>query len=662
MAESKKRAKILETRFMGLFIGILVLGLTFLLSEYTAVFSNLETKMVDVHFRLKETVFRENIQEGVSLEERNQKISQDILIIGIDNRSLSTLGKWPFPRYQEANILNSFSRIKDQNSRERALFLDIFFIEPDAKPQDDALLYQAIKSNGRVFLETVLDESRVPNQVEEEYLKRHEVLYANYGTITNITGNWEKLIPFFGVQPPLQPFAAASKGYGHANFNEDFDGIYRRQALVAKSSVLLETIRLDDLSSDTPVNRDVFERLEWVDKKDVHHTVEHPLTTKAILSLIDEMERRAPLKHVDTNNDGEPDESYYVVRKYRDHFVPSITLALALEYFNKGVDDVEVVLDEYILIDSPQYFIPDTGTWVPYEIVTEPGVFDEDGNLIVEPVTELVDEIKIPIDEQGRMLINFMGRPSFSAPGAPQTFPVRSFSGYVANIPGVDPAGWPRTKAVANKLLMVGPFARGMAADEKPTPYGLMYGVEIHANALNTIVMTNFLGDIARWIDVIILCGLVMLVAFMSSRLSTIWSMVATIVLVAGFFVAISIIFEQMALIIDFSRPAMAMLFTFLSVVVYRVMTEERDKRFIKEIFANMVGPEILQFTLSNPPELGGEDRYCTIFFSDIRSFTSFSESESPQKVVSRVNEYLTEMSRIVAQYFGVVNKYSTLR
>ena len=120
MARSKKRARILDTRVMGLFIGLLVFGIALALSEYTAVFDKIETSMVDVHFRLKETVFRENIQEGVSLEERNPKISQDILIIGIDSRSLSTLGKWPFPRYQEANLLNAFSRIRDQTERERA--------------------------------------------------------------------------------------------------------------------------------------------------------------------------------------------------------------------------------------------------------------------------------------------------------------------------------------------------------------------------------------------------------------------------------------------------------------------------------------------------------------------------------------------------------------
>ena len=119
--------------------------------------------MLDVYFKYKNVVQRENIQEGVSLEERNPKISPDILLIGVDFRSLDAFGKWPFPRYRHANLINNFTRISDQSQRERALFLDIFFIEPDPKAHDDVILIDSIRDNGRVFLETVLDEVPPPS-------------------------------------------------------------------------------------------------------------------------------------------------------------------------------------------------------------------------------------------------------------------------------------------------------------------------------------------------------------------------------------------------------------------------------------------------------------------------------------------------------------------
>jgi adenylate cyclase len=56
-----------------------------------------------------------------------------------------------------------------------------------------------------------------------------------------------------------------------------------------------------------------------------------------------------------------------------------------------------------------------------------------------------------------------------------------------------DPDLWPSQMGVQNKILLLGAFSTGMAQDEKPTPFGLMYGIEIHANALNTILMSNFI-------------------------------------------------------------------------------------------------------------------------------------------------------------------------
>ena len=653
-----KKINFLETKYFGLVIGVFIIAVVLLLSEYTGVFDTLEMKMLDVYFKYKTAINRENIQEGVSLEQRNPQISPDILIVGIDFRSLDAFGKWPFPRYRHANLIDNFARIQDQTQRERALFLDIFFVEPDEKAHDDVILIDSIANNGRVFLETVLDEVPPPSANADEYFKRHEVLYDNWGEITNVSGKWEHMVPYFGVQPPLQPYAATLKGYGHANFAEDRDGIYRRQPLVAKSSVLVDEIRLNDLTVDYPIDRENFERIEWVDVDNVHHHIDHPLTEEVILDLIDDMQKRAPQKLIDNDGDGNPDDAFFVVRKYKDHFVPSITLALALQYFNKGPDDLEVVLGEYILIDNPEYFDVEQNTWVPYRVATKLAVFDEEGNIVEDEETRLVEEIRIPIDDNGQMLVNFMGPRSFATAGANQTFTVRSFSGYAGSVTGADPAQWPRTRAVPNKLVMVGAFARGIAEDEKPTPYGLMYGVEIHANALNTIIMDNFIHEVPYWINLAVLVVLAMLIAFMAARLATIWSLVSSTVFVLALFVTVSIVFDQTSFIVDFAGPAIAVYGTFLTVVVYRIMTEEKDKRRIKDMFGKYVNPTVVDQILDDPPELGGVDKELTVFFSDIRGFTSLSEAVPPQELVNHLNLYLTAMTDIIMEYQGTLDKY----
>jgi adenylate cyclase len=657
MLKKKKKLKIFETKYFGLIIGIVIILVIFGLSRTTTIFSGLETSMLDIHFKYKTIGEKESIQEGVSLEAVNPKISSDIIIVGIDFRSLDKFGKWPFPRWRHADLLRSLSRISNQNARENSVLLDLFFIERDDNAIDDVVLIDSIKENGKVFLETFLDESPPPAANRDEYFARQQLLYDLHGEIKNLKGDWHLLPAFFGLQPPLQPYGAASYDYGHANFFEDPDQIYRRQPLIVRSSVLIDEIPLDVLTVDTPVNESNFERIEWVDKKGRHHTLKMPLTEESLGKLNTEMSENAPQKTEDLDGDGEPDKFSYVLYKYKDHFVPSITLSIALNYFHKSLDDIEVVLGEYIFIPQPEVWDSEIGEWVPYELVKVPAVYNEAGEMVTPAETELKDHIKIPINERGQMLINFMGYGSFATPGSRQTFPIRSYSGYATTPPGVNDR-WPRTKALDNKIVMVGAFARGIADDQKTTPYGLMYGIEMHANALNTILMDNFLIPVSPWIDFAILAGLIMIVAFLTGRIQALWAFVLTLIFILALFFTTTMIFESRQLIVNFTSPAIGMLLSLVSIVAYRAMTEERDKRIIKNMFGTYLSPKVVEQILDTPPELGGLDKNLTVFFSDIRGFTTLSESMTPQELVKMLNRYLSAMTDIILDLDGTLDKY----
>ncbi len=659
MTLKKGFAKIREPKYFSLIIGLIVFLVIILLTYGTVIVSNLELKVLDLNFRLKNRINESRIQEGVTLEERNPNISPDILIVGIDDKSLSKFGRWPFPRYKEANLVESFSRIKRQYERENALFLDIFFIEPDREAEDDALLVDSIRQNGRVFLETVLQFGKNTPGTESEFEARQELLYKNFGKITRVTGDWTKINVFRGLLPPLKPYAKAAYGYGHANFIGDTDKIYRRQPLVVRSSILEKEIPLEDLKVSEPVDRANFERLAWIDKENIFHNIAYPLTKSVLDDLKKDMKKNAPLKAEDTNNDKKPDKYYYVVRKYRDNLIPAITLSLAVNYFHRKLSDVEVNLGKYIRIPSPETFNIRTKKWEPYRLVIKNPVTDKNGKVIEKGVYKKLDDIKIPINEKGEMLINFMGVGSSASPQEHQTFPIRSFYGYASHVPGPDPARWPRTKAVGNKIIMVGPFSKGIAEDEKPTPYGLMYGVEIHANALNTILMNKYLNYIPGWANLLILLGAVLITAFLVSRLSTFWSMLLSLLLIIVFFFVVSFIFEISDYIITLSAPILGVVLTLIAVEAYRIMTEEKDKKRIRNMFGKYVSPKVVDQILENPPELGGVDKNLTVLFSDIRGFTTLSESLSPQELVNHLNTYLTAMTDIIVlEYSGTLDKY----
>ncbi len=626
----------LHTKKFGVVIGLIVAGIIVALDLGTAVVDRLELTMLDTHFNLKNTFRGQDIQEGVQQIERNPNISEDILIVGIDFTTLSQFETWPFPRYRHADLINSFARITEQSQRERALFLDIFFIEPSDSAFSDALLRDSMEASGRVFLETILEQSAPPPAAEEELFSRHERLFEAAGQIENVSGEWWSLPYHLGLQPPLQPFGRVVGGYGHANFYQDYDEVYRRQALVARSSREIASYRLDELEAGFTVDIDAYERLAWFDKQGGEHTIEVPLTQEGLAELQAEMEDSAPQRIVDNNNDGQADDVFYVVRHYRDEFVPAITLALAVDYFNRELSDVEVVIGEHIIIPDPEVYDSERGEWGPHTL----------------------DAVTIPIDEQGNMLINFMGVRSSAARDGHQTFPVRPYAGYAARVPGPDPSTWPRTRAVENKIIMVGAFAQGMAEDEKTTPYGLMYGVEIHANALNTILMNKFIHRAPFWMDVVITVVLSLFVAFLASRLKTVYSVIVTFVLLVVYFFVVTMVFDNRAYVLNFTAPAMAMALSYLSVVLYRIMTEERDKRRIREMFGKYVSPRVVDQILENPPELGGVNKVLSVFFSDIRGFTTLSEGMTSQELVNHLNVYLTAMTDIILDFEGTLDKY----
>ncbi len=654
---------IFKTRYFSPIIGAAVIVAILALTALTAIPERLELRLLTVHFRLKETFRTRSVQEGVLYQELNPAISRDIEIIAIDTSSLSQFGRWPWPRWRHADLVNSFARISDQRNRERALFLDLFFIEPADDAYEDAMLIEAIEHGGRVFLQTVLADYFLPPAVEDEYFKRHDVLFDNAGRIRNVEGEWWAMLPYFGIEPPLQPYGRVVRGFGHANFDQDWDAVFRRQPLVAKVSRLIEELRLDELTTETHVDTERFERLAWVDRDGRYHHIPHPLTDSALEALQRRMTAEAPPALVDTTGDGQADDRYYVVRKFRDQFIPSITLSLALEYFNKDYDDIQVVLGTHITIPDVKVYDRETDSWVPYHVPVSPARLDDEGNVVREAVYRHVQNIVIPINEHGEMLINYMGPRSSPTRDGHQTFPVRSYAAYTARgVVGPDPALWRPTRAADNKILMVGPFSAGMAEDEKLTPYGLMYGVEKHANALNTIIMDRFLRNIPYWADLLILVGLIMLVAIATGRLKNPFlSFFAMLGVLFVFFFVTTYVFDTRAYLVNFSSPALGVLLTFVTVVVYRVLTEGREKRFITSAFGTYVSPAVVQQLVQNPAllkQLGGERRELTMFFSDIQGFTTLSEALPPDTLVNFLKGYLTELVNIIQEEEGAIDKF----
>ncbi len=645
MQAPESRKRILDPRWMGIVLGLLVGGAVLLAAYATNIPARLELAINDFYFQFRARGAVEEVEEGITLAERNPFVSEDILIVGIDFNALNRLGRWPFPRSRHADLVNSFSRISDQTQRESLILLDLFFVEPSETAHNDALLVDAIRENERVMVETVLEGTPPSSQSYDELFSRHDTLFETHGRIGSIDGDWQELPAWEGLQPLLKPYGRAAAGFGHANMTADIDGVFRQHALVIKSSRALEEITLSELQSDVDfADEDSFQRLAWRDRDGNQRTVSTPLSAEELDRLERTMQAEAVYRSVETGDGQQYRE--YPLRLYQDEFVPAVSLSMAARHVNVSVGDIEVVLGEHIRLPDPQQRNTETGEWEPLMVE------DRQGDLRER------EEIVIPINERGEMRVNFRGPRSSPSRDGHQTFPVRSYAGYVQNPPGPDTDTWPRTRAVQNQILMVGAFAPGMAADELTTPYGLMYGIEILANSLNTILTDQFIVSAPEWITMLLVLAAAVSFGWFSSRMKVTWSGPLAAVIILGYFIATMLLFDQTGYLVNFVQPSSTMALTFILVTAYRVLTEERDKRRIQSMFGRYVSPDVVSEILENPPELGGVDKELTVMFSDIRGFTALSERLSPQELVNHLNVYLSAMTDVILDHRGTLDKY----
>ncbi|MFB0515221.1 MAG: CHASE2 domain-containing protein [Candidatus Neomarinimicrobiota bacterium] len=107
--------------------------------------------------------------------------------------------------------------------------------------------------------------------------------------------------------------------------------------------------------------------------------------------------------------------------------------------------------------------------------------------------------------------------------------------------------------------------------------------------------------------------------------------------------------------------PGMAsIVLTYGSIVLYRFLMEQKDKRFLKNTFGTYVSPELIDqmYETKQTPELGGESGIRTAYFTDIASFSAFSEILTASQLVELLNEYLTVMTDTLLAQQGTLDKY----
>jgi len=114
------------------------------------------------------------------------------------------------------------------------------------------------------------------------------------------------------------------------------------------------------------------------------------------------------------------------------------------------------------------------------------------------------------------------------------------------------------------------------------------------------------------------------------------------------------------SIVIPLVAPIAAVITTYTGNVIYKFLVEQKDKRFLKSTFGAYISPDLIDqmYAEKQEPKLGGDAGYHTAFFSDIQSFSAFSEVLEPERMVALMNEYLTEMTNVLLDRHGTLDKY----
>jgi adenylate cyclase len=189
-----------------------------------------------------------------------------------------------------------------------------------------------------------------------------------------------------------------------------------------------------------------------------------------------------------------------------------------------------------------------------------------------------------------------------------------------------------------------------------------MYGIEIHAHALDTILSGRPLSALGRGDQMIFwaVAGLFSGAAFIVLRVKPWRGAAFAAVSVGAVGAGAQLLFTSRGLVIDILPGALIVLGHFVTGQTYHRALDLRRKREIEGLFGRYVSPAVADRMMRDPTlvRLGGRKAVLTMFFSDIRGFTSMSETLPPDEVASLLQEYFTEMTGIVFKHGGTLDKF----
>ncbi len=359
-----------------------------------------------------------------------------------------------------------------------------------------------------------------------------------------------------------------------------------------------------------------------------------------------------------------------LVYRIGDVFLPALSISTAAAWFGANP----------LLLADPFYKIG----------LSEIGYPKEDGSVV-----------HVPVDLNGRLLINYYGPSGPNDPNIPAdkrgAFPrVSLVDAYCVDVPLMTPEQMQAAAAavsapdevaamrtlhdrvtmcparriskeqlaaiVKDKVALIAVTAIG-TFDQRVTPFSPnVPGTEIHAAAIQNIIDGNALRrpTLHVQIEIVLILLVGLLFGLVLPRLPVAAGVVFLgVTMAVWWFIDWNVLFKANRWFYDVP-VALQMTATWAGITVWGYLTTGREKAQLKAEFSTVLAPTVVDQLLSNPAMagLGGAERELTVMFSDIRGFTTMSEKLSPEGLTQFLNEYLTPMTEILIKHEGTLDKY----
>ena len=279
-------------------------------------------------------------------------------------------------------------------------------------------------------------------------------------------------------------------------------------------------------------------------------------------------------------------------------------------------------------------------------------VATDSGTILIKAAKEGIKSVRIrgleiPTDKNGQLWVHFARNDS---------------SIYVPAINVLERGVSP--DMIAGKLVLIGTSAVGLN-DIKTTPVSpAMPGVEIHAQVLESalagaLISQPIYGIVIEFATALLFGLLVIAFApqFGPVTLVALGAVFATALIGTSWY-----FYAQHRELIDFTYPLMSTTAIYLTLIFASFVREQQQRKQIRTAFSQYMSPALVEQLAQSPEKLvlGGEERELTIMFSDVRGFTTISETykRDPQGLTALMNRFLTPLTNAILARKGYIDKY----